>query len=108
MGVRTFEEGPGELVPRRGPGLAPAALLALVVLLLLLANGRPIGVGDGRGLAGLLTGPFVATAGFVVDVDDLARALAGKLAASVFAARATTSPSSRSPAMMSAVAKFAT
>jgi hypothetical protein len=89
MGVRTFEEQPGERAfQRRGPGGATATLLATVLLLLLLANGRPIGVDDGRGLAGLLTGPFVAAAGLVVDVDDLARALAGKLAASAFAALA--------------------
>ncbi len=89
MGVRTFEDRPHEYaIPWRGPGLAAAALLATVLLLLLLANGRPIGVGDGRGLAGLLTGPFVAAAGLVVDLDDTARALAGKLAASVFAALA--------------------
>jgi hypothetical protein len=89
MGVRTFEEQPGEpAFQRRGPGPATVTLLAAVLLLPLLANGRPIGLGDLRGLAGLLTGPFVAAAGFVVDVDDLARALAGKLAASVFAALA--------------------
>lgn len=89
MGVRTFEDRPAELeVPRRGPGLASAIPVALLVLLVLLANGRPIGVGDGRGLAGLLTVPFVAAANLVVEVDDLARALAGKLAASAFAALA--------------------
>lgn len=89
MGVRTFEDRPAESVaPRRGPGLATGLILALPLLLVLLANGRPIGVGDGRGLAGLLTGPFVAASGLVVDVDDRARALAGKLAAAVFAALA--------------------
>jgi hypothetical protein len=89
MGVRTFEDRPAEPVaPLRGPGLAAALIMALPLLLVLLANGRPIGVGDTGGVAGLLMAPFVAASGLVVDVDDRARALAGKLAASVFAALA--------------------
>jgi hypothetical protein len=88
MGVRTFEDRREEPPPPRGPGPAAAAAVALVVFVLLLANGRPIGAGDPRGLVRLLEAPLRALAGAFVEPDGTAQALAGKLAASIFAALA--------------------
>jgi len=89
MAGRTYESGSEDLYPeavRRGPGFFAAVLVGLAAALLLLANGRPIGVTEAGGLGGLLTGPFMAVVGVFVEPDPTARALAGKLAASAFAA----------------------
>ncbi len=74
MGVRSYEAREDPRPLRRGPSVGSAALLALVVLAGLLANGRPIG-GEGAAPLGLA---FDATSG----------AVAGKVAASVGATAA--------------------
>jgi len=89
MAGRTHEGGSEEYYQaavRRGPGVFSAVLVALAVLLLLLANGRPIGLNESHGPGELLTGPVLALVGAFVEADPTGRALAGKLAASAFAA----------------------
>lgn len=89
MAGRTYEGGSEEYYDapvRRGPGFFAALLVALAVLLLLLANGRPIGGNESHGPGELLTGPLLALVGAFAEPDPTARALAGKLAASAFAA----------------------
>ena len=90
MAGRTYETGGEEdyyqTPVRRGPGVLAAQLVGLAVLLLLLANGRPIGVNEPGATGELLMGPFLALVGALVDLDPTARALAGKLTASAFAA----------------------
>ena len=89
MGVRTYEPREEERAPAPpGPGLVLVALVAAAVLLLLLANGRPAGVPDVRGLVAGFRPVLAALAGSLVEPDELAVALAGKLAASAFAALA--------------------
>lgn len=109
MGVRTWE--PSDEPPPVPIGPSPWAALALVPLLLfgLVSNGRPIGSpqtlaaerlaadlatgrllreGPAPLLPALLAAPVFAAAGAAFALDDTGRALAGKLAASLFAALA--------------------
>jgi hypothetical protein len=71
-----------------GPGPAALALVFIVVLALLLANGRPIGEPDTAGAAGWLLNGAVALAGRVFEIDATGRAIVGKLLAALFAAAA--------------------
>lgn len=73
MGVRSYETREVSPVRRRGPSVGAALLVAVVVLLGLLANGRPIGSGRA---------PLLSLAG------DATPALIGKLLASVGATAA--------------------
>ncbi len=90
MGVRTREDEP--LAPARvrfsGPGTVAILFAFVVSLLLLLANGRPIGEPAPAGLAGWILGGALALAGRVLDLDATGRALVGKLLAAAFAAAA--------------------
>ena len=70
MGVRTYEAREDPRPLRRGPSVGAAALLALLVLAGLLANGRPIGGGGPSTLAfafdatgGALVGKLVSSIG---------------------------------------------
>ncbi len=56
--------------------------------LLLIANGRPIGVADPRGPAGWLWRGALAASGSVIDLDATGQAIVGKLLAALFAALA--------------------
>jgi hypothetical protein len=90
MGVRT-----GQVEPRRspgvnvrGPGVAATLVVFVVALVLLLANGRPIGAPDASGAAGWALSGAWTLAGRVFEIDATGRAIVGKLLAAVFAAAA--------------------
>ena len=88
MGVRTHEALP---VPRRrSPGVGAGATLVvfLLSLVLLLANGRPIGGSDPGRLAGWLQAALFTVAGGVFELDAAGRAIVGKLLSAVLAALA--------------------
>lgn len=109
MGVRTWEPPDEPPPPPRGPSVWTALALSLLLLLGLLANGRPIGspetqaaervaaaLAEGRVerqsasplLPSLLAAPVFAAARAAFALDAVGRALAGKLAASLASALA--------------------
>jgi hypothetical protein len=65
VGVRTFDEKGETFSGWRGPGAAPAATIAVVVLLLLWLNGRPVPESAlaGAALAGKLVSSILAAVG---------------------------------------------
>jgi hypothetical protein len=90
MGVRAQEV---ELRPRprataAGPSGAATLAFFVVALVLLLANGRPIGEPDPAGVAGWILRGALALAGRGFDLDATGRAIVGKLLAATFAAAA--------------------
>jgi hypothetical protein len=89
MGVRTFE-GPSDLYERKALSAGPvaAALVVLASFVLLVSNGRPIGAPDAHGLLGFLARPVTAALQRVVELDETALALAGKVTSALFAALA--------------------
>jgi hypothetical protein len=90
MGQHTPEDSP-ELFPpvSVGPSLGSAAALGALILILLLANGRPIGGGAPPStLLSILTAPVFFLARGLVVLDGTGTALAGKVAASLLSALA--------------------
>jgi hypothetical protein len=88
MGVRAHA---ASLLPRvrpAGPGLGSTLVVVLVALLLLLANGRPVGTPDASGAAGWLQRGVVALAGLAFEIDAAGESLVGKALAAFFAALA--------------------
>lgn len=89
MGVRTHESRPGATSRRDvGPGAFRATLVSAVAFVLLVANGRAIGVPAEAGPAGWLLSAASTAAGAILDIDATGRALVGKLVAASFAAAA--------------------
>ncbi len=90
MGVRAVEAQPRPHLRRSPPPEAASAIVILVLtLVLLLANGRPIGEPDASGFAGWLWQGAVSLVGRVgLEMDRTGAALVGKALAAVFAALA--------------------
>jgi hypothetical protein len=87
MGVRSHEvESQRPRVRVTGPGPLATTLVFLLALVLLLANGRPIGEPDATGVAGWVLSGAWALAGRVFEIDATGRAIVGKLLAALFAA----------------------
>jgi len=88
MGVRTHDQGPRTV--HRGRAVSPgtATLVAFVAFVLVVANGRPLGLALEGGVAGLILQAALGAAGLVVDLDPTSRALVGKWLAALFAASA--------------------
>jgi hypothetical protein len=88
MGVRTHAAAPLPRARPAGPGLGATLAVVLVALLLLLANGRPVGTPDASGAGGWLLRGAVALGGIAFQLDAAGEALAGKALAALFAALA--------------------
>ena len=85
MGVRTYDGEPRPRARVVGPGLAPAAAVAAIAFVLLMANGRPLGAPQETGAAGLVLRAVLAVLGLVLELDPTGRALVGKGLASACA-----------------------
>lgn len=85
MGVRTHEATPPRRVRPAGPGLGPTLLVAAVAVLLLLANGRPIGAGQASGPAAAVLRWALGLFGSGLALDPTAEALVGKVLSTLFA-----------------------
>ena len=88
MGVRSHAAAPLPRARPAGPGLGATLVVVLVALLLLLANGRPVGPPDTAGAAGWLLRGAVALGGLAFQLDAAGEALVGKALAALFAALA--------------------
>jgi len=88
MGVRTHAAAPPPRVRPSGPGLGPTLVVVAVALLLLLANGRPVGTAVAPGAASWLLRGATALAGLAFELDAAGQALVGKVLAALFAALA--------------------
>ena len=88
MGVRSHAAAPLPRARPAGPGLGATLVVVLVALLLLLANGRPVGTPDTAGAAGWLLRGAVALGGLAFQIDAAGEALVGKALAALFAALA--------------------
>ncbi len=88
MGVRSHAAAPPPRARPSGPGLGATLVVVLVALVLLLANGRPVGTPDTSGAAGWLLRGGLALAGLAFQVDATGEALVGKALAALFAALA--------------------
>ena len=88
MGVRSHAAVPLPRARPAGPGLGATLVVVLVALVLLLANGRPVGTPDASGAAGWLLRGAVALGGLAFQLDAAGEALAGKALAAFFAALA--------------------
>jgi hypothetical protein len=88
MGVRSHASEPLPRARPAGPGLGATIVVGLVALLLLLANGRPVGAPDTAGAAGWLLRGALALAGLAFQLDAAGEALVGKALAALFAALA--------------------
>ena len=98
MGVRAHGAAPPPRARPSGPGLGPTLAVVLVALLLLLANGRPVGAAVASGAASWLLRGATALAGLAFEIDAAGEALVGKALAALFAALAAA-------ALFSAVAR---
>ena len=88
MGVRSPASAPPPRARPSGPGPGATLLVVLVALVLLLANGRPVGTPDTSGAAGWLLRGALALAGLAFQIDATGEALVGKALAALFAALA--------------------
>ena len=88
MGVRSHAAAPLPRARPAGPGLGPTLVVVLVALLLLLANGRPVGTEAASGVASWLLRGATALAALVFQIDAAGGALVGKALAALFAALA--------------------
>ena len=94
MGVRSHVAAPPPRPRPRGAGPAATSAVVLVALVLLLANGRPVGTPVVSGAAGWLLRGALALAGSAVRLDATGEALVGKALAA--AASSATVPVGRS------------
>jgi hypothetical protein len=85
MGVRTYETTPGRSPSPPGPDPAATFLVGGLAVALLLANGRPIGAPQSEGAAGALLQVVVAAVGVVLELDEVGRAVVGKILAALCA-----------------------
>jgi hypothetical protein len=88
VGVRAHPAAPLPRVRPAGPGFGATLVVVLVALLLLLANGRPVGTPVASGVAGGLLHGAVALARLAFEIDATGEALVGKGLAALFAALA--------------------
>jgi hypothetical protein len=88
MGIRAHAAAPPPRARPSGPGFGPTLLVMLAALLLLLANGRPVGTPVASGAAAWLLGGATALAALAVELDPGGEALVGKALAALFAALA--------------------
>jgi hypothetical protein len=88
VGVRAHAPAPLPRVSSAGPGLGPALVVVVAALVLLVANGRPVGTPEVAGTASWLLRGAVAVAVVAFPVDAAGEALVGKALAAVFAALA--------------------
>ncbi len=88
MGVRAHGSAPTPRARPSGPGLGATLVVVLVALLLLLANGRPVGTPDASGVAGWLLRGAIGLAALTLQIDAGGAALVGKVLAALFAALA--------------------
>ncbi|HUL78710.1 MAG TPA: hypothetical protein VL691_15710, partial [Vicinamibacteria bacterium] len=88
MGVRTQASAPPPRARPAGPGFGPTLVVVLVALVLLLANGRPVGTPDVSGPASWILRGANASAGRAFTLDAAREALVGKALAALFAALA--------------------
>ena len=88
MGVRSHPSAPPRRTRPSGPGPGATIVVVLVALVLLLANGRPVGTPDASGAASWLLRGGLALAGLAVQLDPTGEALVGKALAALFAALA--------------------
>jgi hypothetical protein len=88
MGVRAHGAALPPRVRPSGPGLGPTLAVMLAALLLLLANGRPVGAAVASGAASWLLRGATALAGLAFEIDAAGEALVGKALAALFAAAA--------------------
>ena len=88
MGVRSHSAAPPPRVRPSGPGPGATILVVLVTLVLLLANGRPVGTPDASGAASWLLRGGLALARLAFQLDPAGEALIGKALAALFAALA--------------------
>ena len=88
MGVRSHVASPLPRVRPAGPGAFATTVVVLVALVLLLANGRPVGTADVSGAASWLFRGGLALAGLAFQLDPTGEALVGKALAALFAALA--------------------
>src|SRR5574340_1506056 len=79
MGVRVHESEPRARPRPRGAGLVPTLAVFVVCLVVLLANGRPVGDPDPSGLAGWLWRAASLLAGSVIQLDVTGRLIVGKV-----------------------------
>jgi hypothetical protein len=88
MGVRTHAAAPPPRVRPSGPGFGPTLAVVLVALLLLLANGRPVGAPVASGAAAWLLRGATALVALAFELDSAGEALVGKVLAALCAALA--------------------
>jgi len=88
MGVRSHPAAPPPRARPAGPGFLASLVVVLVALVLLLANGRPVGTPDTSGAAGFLLRGALTLAGLAFPLDGAGEALVGKALAALFAALA--------------------
>ena len=88
MGVRSHAATPPPRARPCGPGPGATLVVVLVALVLLLANGRPVGTPDTSGAASWLLRGGLALAGLAFQIDATGEALVGKALAALFAALA--------------------
>jgi hypothetical protein len=88
MGVRAHAAAPLPRARAAGPGIRATLVVFAAALVLLVANGRPVGTPDATGLASWLLRGGVAAAGRAFHLDPAGEALVGKVLAAVFAALA--------------------
>jgi hypothetical protein len=88
MGIRAHAAAPPPRARPAGPGRGATLVVVLVALLVLLANGRPVGASDPSGAAGWLLRGVTTLAGVALQVDAGGEALLGKALAALFAALA--------------------
>ena len=77
MGVRTQASAPSPRARPAGPGFGPTLVVVLVALLLLLANGRPVGTPDVSGPASWILRGATVFAGRAFALDAAREALVG-------------------------------
>jgi hypothetical protein len=88
MGVRSHIAAPPPRARPAGPGAGATIAVMLVALVLLIANGRPVGTPDVSGTASWLLRGGLALAGLAFQLDPTGEALVGKALAALFAALA--------------------
>jgi hypothetical protein len=88
VGVRAHAAAPVARARSAGPGLGATAVVVGAALVLLLANGRPVGTPETEGAASWLLRGALALAGLGFHVEGAGEALVGKALAAALAALA--------------------
>jgi len=88
VGVRAHPPAPAPRTRASGPGPGATLVVVVAALVLLLANGRPVGAPEVAGAAGWLLRGGLALASVALELDATGEALVGKALAALFAALA--------------------